>query len=481
MEAQYTHRVLICAGGGCVSSACADVRDAARAKVTEMGLEASVPVDETGCMGLCAIGPVMLILPDRTFYVGLNAQKAAEIIEKHVGGGQVVEKYTYFDPLKLRHIPCIDEIDFYRDQVRIALRNCGIMPFGDIEAYIARDGYKALGQALTGKTPQDVIDIVKASGLRGRGGAGFPTGLKWQTAHDARGDTKYVVCNADEGDPGAFMDRSILEGDPHTVLEGMLLAGYASGARHGYVYVRAEYPIAIERLTRAIEQARALGLLGKDLFGSGFSFDVDIRIGAGAFVCGEETALMASIESQRGEPRQKPPYPSQEGLYGCPTIINNVETLAVVPDIVLEGADWFAQYGTEQSKGTKVFALAGDIVNTGLIEVPIGMPIGDIIFKIGGGMRDKKRFKAVQIGGPSGGCLTEDMLNTPTDYETLAERGAIMGSGGIIAMNEDACMVDTARFFMDFIQDESCGKCVACRVGTKRMLEILTRITRGEG
>lgn len=479
--AASSHRVLICAGGGCVSSACGDVRDAARAKLAELGLDETVPVEETGCMGLCAIGPVMLILPDRTFYVGLNAQKAAEIIEKHVGRRQVVEKYTYFDPLKQRHIPCIDDIDFYRDQVRIALRNCGIMPFGAAESYISREGYRAIGEALALRTPQEVIDIVKASGLRGRGGAGFQTGVKWQLGHDAKGETKYVVCNADEGDPGAFMDRSILEGDPHTVLEGMLLAGYAIGAAHGYVYVRAEYPMAIGRLTRAIEQARNLGLMGDHLFGTGFCFDVDIRIGAGAFVCGEETALMASIESHRGEPRQKPPYPCQEGLYGFPTIINNVETLAVVPDILIQGADWFARYGTEKSKGTKVFALAGDIVNTGLIEVPIGMPIGDIIFKIGGGMRDKKRFKAVQIGGPSGGCLTEDMLNTPTDYEALAARGAIMGSGGIIAMNEDTCMVDTARFFMDFIQDESCGKCVACRIGTKRMLEILTRITRGEG
>ena len=480
-SARFSHRVLICAGGGCVSSACGEVRDACRDKLEELGLTGQVSVEETGCMGLCALGPVMLILPERTFYVELNAQKAAEIMETHVAKGQTAEKYTYFDPLKQRHIPCIDDIDFYKDQVRIALRNCGIMPFGEAESYIARGGYQAIGTALTGKTPQEVIDVIKASGLRGRGGAGFPTGIKWQAGHDAKGDTKYIVCNADEGDPGAFMDRSILEGDPHTVLEGMLLAGYAIGARHGFVYVRAEYPVAIERLTQAIAQARELGLMGSGLFGSAFSFDVDIRIGAGAFVCGEETALMASIESQRGEPRQKPPYPFQEGLYGCPTIINNVETLAMVPDILAKGADWFAQYGTENSKGTKVFALAGDIVNTGLIEVPIGMPIGDIIFKIGGGMRDRKRFKAVQIGGPSGGCLTEDMLNTPTDYEALAARGAIMGSGGIIAMNEDTCMVDTARFFMDFIQDESCGKCVACRIGTKRMLEILTAITTGEG
>ena len=361
------------------------------------------------------------------------------------------------------------------------LRNCGILDYKSIEAYIAAGGYEAAAKAFTAMTDKEVIDEIKASGLRGRGGAGFPTGIKWDAGRRAEGDVKYIVCNADEGDPGAFMDRSIIEGDPHTLIEGMMIGGYAIGANKGYVYIRAEYPLAVERLAAAIEQAREYGLLGENIFGSGFNFDLEIRIGAGAFVCGEETSLMASIEGKRGEPRQKPPFPFEKGLFEKPTIINNVETFASVPVIIEKGGEWYTQYGTEKAHGTKVFALAGDIVNTGIIEVPIGMPLGEIIFKIGGGMLDKKAFKAAQIGGPSGGCVTQENLNVPTDYESLTMLGAIMGSGGLIAMNEDTCMVDTARYFMDFIQDESCGKCVACRVGTKRMLEILERITRGEG
>ena len=423
----------------------------------------------------------MLILPERIFYTELDSEKAAKIVRTHIVDGRVLEEYTFYDHSLDKRVPVIDDIDFFKDQVKIALRNCGIIEYDSINAYIARDGYFALGKILQKMAPGDVVETVKSSGIKGRGGAGFPTGLKWEAGLKAVADRKYMVCNADEGDPGAFMDRSIIEGDPHSVIEGMLIGGYAIGADTGYVYVRAEYPIAVERLGKAIEDAREAGLLGKNILGSDFSFDLEIRIGAGAFVCGEETSLMSSIEGDRGEPRQKPPFPFQRGLFGKPTIINNVETLASIPAIMLNGSNWYSQYGTKKSKGTKVFALAGDVVNTGIVEVPIGMPLGDILFKIGGGMMGKKKFKAAQIGGPSGGCITPDNLNVPTDYDTLAELGAIMGSGGLIAMNEDTCMVDTARFFMDFIQDESCGKCVACRIGTKRMLEILERITQGEG
>lgn len=477
----YPFQVLVCSGAGCVSSNCAEVRDAVNDELFNIGMQDQVLLRETGCMGICAAGPVMLILPDRTFYTKLTPETAREVIRKHLRSGEIPVEHTFYDQSLKKHVPCIDEIDFFKEQVKIALRNCGIIEYDSLDAYISKSGYLAAAKAFTEKSPQEVIDEVKRSGLRGRGGAGFPTGIKWQAGHDAAGERKFIVCNADEGDPGAFMDRSILEGDPHTVIEGMMIGGYAIGASMGYVYVRAEYPIAVERLTKAIEDARARGVLGKRLFGSEFGFDVEIRIGAGAFVCGEETALMASIEGCRGEPRQKPPFPFQSGLFKAPTIINNVETFANIPAILLRGSEWYAGYGTEKSKGTKVFALAGDVVNTGIIEVPIGKPLGDILFNIGGGMRDKKKFKAAQIGGPSGGCVTRDNLNTATDYEQLQALGAIMGSGGLIAMNEDACMVDTARFFMDFVKDESCGKCAACRIGTTRMLEILERITKGEG
>ncbi|HZK39385.1 MAG TPA: NADH-ubiquinone oxidoreductase-F iron-sulfur binding region domain-containing protein [Clostridia bacterium] len=478
---KFSHQVLVCAGAGCVSSNCGLVRDAVIQELEAVGKTDSVLVYETGCMGTCAVGPVMLILPERIFYTSLTPEKAKEVIKAHILNGEVIEEYTFFDQTLNKHIPEIDEINFFKEQVRIALRNCGIIDYKDIEAYIAHDGYFAAAKVFAQMSPQDIIDEIKASGLRGRGGAGFPTGIKWQAGMNAGKGQKYLVCNADEGDPGAFMDRSIIEGDPHTLIEGMVLGAYAIGASKGYVYIRAEYPIAIERLAVALEQAREYGLLGCKLFDTNFEFDLEIRIGAGAFVCGEETALMSSIEGHRGEPQQKPPFPFEKGLFGRPTIINNVETIAAVPSIILKGSAWYSQYGTEKAKGTKVFALAGDIVNTGIVEVPIGIPLGEILFKIGGGIMNKKHFKSAQIGGPSGGCVTRDNLNTPTDYESLTMLGAIMGSGGLIAMDEDTCMVDTARYFMDFIQEESCGKCLACRVGTKRMLEILERITRGEG
>ena len=479
--AAHKYQVLVCSGAGCVSSNCVQVRDAVLEELINLGLKEQVLVRETGCIGTCAAGPVMLILPERIFYTKLTPEIARRVVRAHIQNNEILIEHTFYDYSLKRHVPKIDDIDFFKEQVRIALRNCGIIEYNSLDAYISRDGYAAAAIALNEKTPQEVIDDVKSSGMRGRGGAGFPTGVKWQAGHDAEGNRKFIVCNADEGDPGAFMDRSILEGDPHTVIEGMMIGGYAIGANMGYVYVRAEYPIAIERLKKAIEDARQRGVLGKNIFGSGFDFDLEIRIGAGAFVCGEETALMASIEGKRGEPRQKPPFPFESGLFHAPTIINNVETYASIPEILLKGGAWYAGFGTQNSKGTKVFALAGDVVNTGIIEVPIGKPLGDILFNIGGGMRDKKKFKAAQIGGPSGGCVTRDNLNTATDYESLKKLGAIMGSGGLIAMNEDTCMVDTARFFMDFIRDESCGKCAACRIGTTRMLEILERITAGEG
>ena len=480
-QEQYKYRVYVCAGAGCVSSNCALIRDTVLSELARVGIKDDVKVYETGCMGTCAVGPVMLVLPDKVFYTELDAQKAKEIVRSHLKNGKMIEEYTFYDHSLEKNVPIIDDIDFFKNQVKIALRNCGSIEYSSIAAYIANDGYMAVCKAVGNMKPQDVVDEIKKSGLKGRGGAGFPTGIKWEAALKQDNDNKYIVCNADEGDPGAFMDRSIIEGDPHTVIEGMMLGGYAIGAKIGYIYVRAEYPIAVERMKAALEEARSVGVLGKDIFGSGFDFDIQIRIGAGAFVCGEETALMASIEGQRGEPKQKPPFPFQRGLFGYPTIINNVETLASVPKIILEGGEWYTQFGTENSKGTKVFALAGDVVNTGIVEVPIGIPLGDIIFEIGGGTSGKKKFKAAQIGGPSGGCITTENLNVSTDYEPIKKLGAIMGSGGLVVMNEDTCMVDTARFFMDFIRDESCGKCTACRIGTKRMLEILERITQGEG
>ncbi len=478
---KYKNQILVCSGAGCVSSNCSEVRDAVIKELQNIGKQREVIVRETGCMGTCAVGPVMLILPKRVFFTKLTPDSARKIVRSYLLTGKILTEHTFYDHSLKQHIPIIDNIEFFKEQVRIALRNCGIVEFDSIDAYISRNGYYAIAAALAEKSPQDVIGEVKKSGIRGRGGAGFPTGIKWQSGHDAIGERKFIICNADEGDPGAFMDRSIIEGDPHTVIEGMMLGGYAIGANKGYVYVRAEYPIAVERLTKAINDARARGLLGRKLFGSEFFFDLELRIGAGAFVCGEETALMASVEGERGEPKQKPPFPFQSGLFHEPTIINNVETLASIPEILRRGGEWYSQYGTENSKGTKVFALAGDVVNTGIIEVPVGKPLGDILFNIGGGIRGDKKFKAAQIGGPSGGCVTKENLNTPTDYDSIQKLGAIMGSGGLIAMNEDTCMVDTARFFMDFVKDESCGKCNACRIGTTRMLEILERITVGKG
>lgn len=481
LQERYSHRVYVCAGAGCVSSNCDVIRDTVIDEIKNLGLSDEVPVYETGCMGTCAVGPVMLILPERVFYTELTEEKARRIIKAHIKKGEVIEKYTFYDESLEKFVPLIDDINFFKNQVKIALRNCGTIEYSSINAYIANDGYAAACKAVNDMTPEKVVGEIKTSGLKGRGGAGFPTGIKWEAGLKQDSQRKFIVCNADEGDPGAFMDRSIIEGDPHTVIEGMIIGGYAIGANTGYIYVRAEYPIAVERMTAALKDARECGILGEDIFGSGFDFNIEIRIGAGAFVCGEETSLMASIEGERGEPKQKPPFPFQRGLFGKPTIINNVETLANVPVIILNGGEWYTQFGTEESKGTKVFALAGDVVNTGIVEVPIGIPLGDIIFEIGGGVKDGKKFKSAQIGGPSGGCVTTENLNVPTDYETLKKLGAIMGSGGLIVMNEDTCMVDTARYFMDFIQDESCGKCTACRIGTKRMLEILERITMGEG
>ncbi len=477
----FEKTVLVCAGAGCVSSNCGAVSEAFKEEVSQNGFDDKIKVIETGCMGLCAVGPVMLVLPERIFYTNLDAVKAREIFSSHILKGEIIEQYTYYDPSLESFVPKIDDIEFYKAQVKIVLDNCGLIDYSDINAYIAKDGYKATYNALCKSTPEDVIEEIKISGLRGRGGAGFPTHIKWSACNKMQSDEKYIVCNADEGDPGAFMDRSIIEGDPHSVLEGMMLGAYAIGASTGYVYIRAEYPIAIERLKIAIEQARAAGLLGENIFSSGFNFNVEIRIGAGAFVCGEETALIASIEGQRGEPKQKPPFPFESGINGKPTIINNVETIANVPKILLKGGAWYAGFGLPEAPGTKVFALAGQVVNTGIIEVPIGISLGDIIYKVGAGIRDGKKFKAAQMGGPSGGCITKENLNTPIDYESLKKLGAIMGSGGLIVMNEDTCMVDTARFFMDFIREESCGKCVACRIGTKRMLEILENITDGKG
>ena len=479
-QAAYERRVLVCGGAGCVSCHCQEVREALEKAVDELGLGGRVKVMVTGCIGICAVGPVMVVEPDGVLYTSLDAERAALIARRHLLEGEIVEECTFYDHEQKRRIPHLRDIGFFREQVRIALRNCGQMEYASLEAYIARDGYAALAGALT-RPPADVVGEIKRSGLRGRGGAGFPTGVKWEAGMNAPEGQKYMVCNADEGDPGAFMDRSILEGDPHSLIEGMMLGGYAIGANRGYVYVRAEYPLAVERLSNAIHQARDAGLLGENILGSDFNFDLEIRIGAGAFVCGEETALMNSVEGRRGEPDQKPPFPFESGLFHRPTIINNVETLANVPAILFHGADWFRGFGTEKSPGTKVFALSGKINNTGLVEVPMGIPLGEILYTIGGGIPGGKGFKAIQSGGPSGGCLTRAHLNTPVDYESLAKLGAIMGSGGLIVMDEDTCMVDTARYFMDFIRDESCGKCLPCRVGTKRMLEILERITQGEG
>lgn len=478
--AQSSH-ILICRGTACVSSESIEVQKEFEEQIKNRGLEDQVRVVHTGCFGFCARGPVIVVLPQSTLYCEVRVEDAGEIIESHVLKGQIVERLLYKDPKTELSTPKIDEIAFFQNQLRIALRNCGHINPDDIEEYIARDGYRAVGKVLSEYKPEDVVNILKKSGLRGRGGGGFPTGLKWELTRKSTSEIKYVICNADEGDPGAFMDRSILEGDPHSVLEAMAIAGYAIGAQQGFVYVRAEYAIAVERLTTAVKQAREKGLLGNNLFESGFSFDIDLRLGAGAFVCGEETALITSIEGNRGEPRPRPPFPAQRGLWGKPTLINNVETLANIPEIILKGPDWFASYGTEKSKGTKVFAIAGKIANTGLIEVPMGITLRDIIYNIGGGIPDGREFKAAQTGGPSGGCIPAKLIDTPIDYDSLLEIGSMMGSGGLIIMDDSDCMVDIAKFYLEFTCDESCGKCTPCRVGTKRMLEILERITEGKG
>ncbi|MBQ6222367.1 MAG: NADH-quinone oxidoreductase subunit NuoF [Solobacterium sp.] len=479
----YRTNVLCCAGTGCTASNSQQIYDNFNEALKKYGLEDEVKVIKTGCFGLCQKGPIVAVYPDKVFYNHVTPEDVEKIVSEHLYKGRVVKELemTDEDLLTKETIYDIDKIKFYEKQQRIALRNCGKINPEDIYEYIAVDGYEALGKVLTSMTPQEVIDVMKASGLRGRGGAGFPTGVKWQFEKDQPGDEKYVICNADEGDPGAFMDRSILEGDPNAIIEGMAIMAYAVGAHLGYIYIRAEYPIAVNRLRIAINQARELGLLGKNIFGTGFDFDIDVRLGAGAFVCGEETALIASIEGKRGMPNPKPPFPAVAGVWGKPTSINNVETIANVPQILLKGAEWYSSIGTEKSKGTKVFALGGKIKNTGLVEVPMGTTLREIIYEIGGGCPNNKEFKAVQTGGPSGGCLTEKELDTPIDYDNLIKAGSMMGSGGMIVLDEDNCMVDVARFYMEFIVDESCGKCTPCRVGTKRLLEMLTKITKGEG
>ena len=475
----YRSHVMICGGTGCTSSGSDKVAAAFEAEIVTAGLENEVKVIRTGCFGLCALGPIVVIYPEGTFYSMVKPEDVAEIVNEHLLKGRPVLRLLYNETVaEDNSIKSLDETSFYKKQKRIALRNCGVINPENIEEYIAFDGYAALGKALTEMTPDEVIQVVLDSGLRGRGGGGFPTGRKWQLACADRGKVeKYVCCNADEGDPGAFMDRSVLEGDPHSVIEAMAIAGYAIGADQGYVYVRAEYPIAVNRLSTAIQQAREYGLLGKNIFGTDFSFDIDIKLGAGAFVCGEETALMTSIEGMRGEPRPRPPFPAKKGLFGRPTILNNVETYANIPQIILKGADWFRSMGTEKSPGTKVFALGGKIKHTGLVEVPMGTTLREIVEEIGGGIPGGKKFKAAQTGGPSGGCIPA----TPIDYGNLMEIGSMMGSGGLIVMDEDTCMVDIAKFFLEFTVDESCGKCTPCRVGTKRLLELLEKITSGNG
>lgn len=478
---KYKMHVLVCGGTGCISSNSTQIADNIKALLKENGMENDVQVLKTGCFGFCEKGPIVKILPDNTFYVQVKPEDAEVIVKEHLIKGRKVDQLLYKEPATDQSIEDSKHMDFYKKQMRIALRNCGFIDPDNIDEYIARDGYQALGKALTEMTPESVIEEMKKSGLRGRGGGGFPTGLKWEFAHKNQSDQKYVVCNADEGDPGAFMDRSILEGDPHSVVEAMAICGYAIGASQGLVYIRAEYPLAVRRLKKAIEDARAYGLLGKDILGTGFDFDIEIKYGAGAFVCGEETALIHSMEGERGEPTTKPPFPAESGFWGKPTNVNNVETFANVPVILLKGADWFSSIGTEKSKGTKVFALAGKVNNVGLIEVPMGTTLREVIFDIGGGIKGGKKFKAVQTGGPSGGCLTEKDLDTPIDFDNLLEKGSMMGSGGMIVMDEDNCMPSVAKFYLEFTEDESCGKCTPCRVGTKRLSELLTKITEGKG
>ena len=477
----YRSHVLVCGGTGCSSSNSQQIIDALETEIAAAGLSDEVKVVKTGCFGLCALGPIMIIYPEGSFYSEVKPSDVPEIVEEHLLKGRIVKRLLYKETVQEDNsVKSLNETNFYAKQHRVALRNCGVINPENIDEYIAVDGYQALGKVLTEMTPQQVIDVILASGLRGRGGAGFPTGKKWSFAAANQADQKYVCCNADEGDPGAFMDRSVLEGDPHVVLEAMAIAGYAIGASQGYIYVRAEYPIAVHRLQIAIKQAREYGLLGKDIFGTGFDFDIDLRLGAGAFVCGEETALMTSIEGHRGEPRPRPPFPAVKGLFAKPTILNNVETYANIPQIILKDADWFASMGTEKSKGTKVFALGGKINNTGLVEVPMGTTLREIIEEIGGGIPNGKKFKAAQTGGPSGGCIPAEHLDVPIDYDNLLAIGSMMGSGGLIVMDEDTCMVDIAKFFLEFTVDESCGKCTPCRVGTKRLYEMLDKITRGQ-
>ena len=479
----YRSQVLVCGGTGCTSSGSANIIEKLHEEIKKNGLENEVNVVKTGCFGLCALGPIMIIYPEGCFYSMVKVEDIPEIVSEHLLKGRIVERLLYTETVTPEGIKALNDTNFYKKQHRVALRNCGVINPEDIEEYIGRDGYEALGKVLTSMTPDDVIQTILDSGLRGRGGGGFPTGKKWQLAKNLvqDGGQKYVCCNADEGDPGAFMDRSVLEGDPHVVIEAMAIAGYAIGASQGYIYVRAEYPIAVQRLQIAIKQAREYGMLGKDIFGSGFDFDLDIRLGAGAFVCGEETALMTSIEGNRGEPRPRPPFPAEKGLFKRPTILNNVETYANVPQIILKGADWFASMGTERSKGTKVFALGGKINNTGLVEVPMGTTLREIVYEIGGGIPNNKKFKAAQTGGPSGGCIPAEHLDVKIDYDNLIAIGSMMGSGGLIVMDEDNCMVDIAKFFLQFTVDESCGKCTPCRIGTKRLYEILEKITSGNG
>ena len=477
----YRSTVLVCGGTGCTSSHSDKIIEKLNEELKAKDLDKEVNVIRTGCFGLCALGPIMVVYPEGSFYSMVKVEDVPEIVEEHLLKGRIVTRLLYQETVQEDTIKSLKETQFYAKQKRVALRNCGVINPEVIDEYIAMDGYAALGKVLTEMTPQEVIDTILASGLRGRGGGGFPTGRKWMFAAANQADQKYVCCNADEGDPGAFMDRSVLEGDPHAVLEAMAIAGYAIGASQGYIYVRAEYTIAVERLKIAIDQAHEYGLLGDNIFGTDFCFDIHIRLGAGAFVCGEETALLTSIEGNRGEPRPRPPFPAVKGLYGKPSIINNVETYANIPQIILKGAEWFASMGTEKSKGTKVFALGGKINNTGLVEIPMGTTLREIVYEIGGGIPNGREFKAAQTGGPSGGCITKENLDVPIDYDNLIAIGSMMGSGGLIVMDDTSCMVDIAKFFLEFTVDESCGKCTPCRVGTRRLLEILNKITDGQG
>ncbi len=477
----YRSHVLICGGTGCTSSGSKKLQDEFENQLKINSLENEVKVVQTGCFGLCALGPIVVVYPEGAFYSRVSEDDVKEIVEEHLLKGRIVKRLLYSETVEGDNIKSLNETTFYAKQQRVALRNCGVINPENIDEYIAVDGYQALAKALTEMSREEVIQVIKDSGLRGRGGGGFPTGMKWDFTYKAQGDKKYVACNADEGDPGAFMDRSVLEGDPHSIIEAMAIAGYAVGADQGYIYIRAEYPIAVDRLRIAIEQAREYGLLGEDIFGTGFNFDLDIRLGAGAFVCGEETALLNSIEGRRGEPRPRPPFPAVKGLWGKPTLLNNVETYANIAQIILNGADWFTSMGTEKSKGTKVFALGGKINNTGLVEVPMGTTLREIIEEIGGGIPNGKKFKAAQTGGPSGGCIPAHLIDTPIDYDSLIQIGSMMGSGGLIVMDEDNCMVDIAKFFLEFTVDESCGKCTPCRIGTRRLYELLEKITEGKG